>query len=990
MIKHKFVLILLIAWAFTVAHVSAQSQRGYAVIQNSNKKALPQVSVIVAGAQPTTTDADGRFSLSLPNHQKGQRLMVQDISYHDYVVVNKHQVDQWVYAPSVEYRIDMCPTAEYQQRVEQFHRIGRTNNEKSFERKLAELKKQKEQGVLKAEQYAKLRKEATEELKRTSKLIDAYAPMLAAINSDYLQPIERQAQALAEQGKVDEAVRLYEDLKLQDKFHRGIDMKKQWDDDIEALIPSLERFSQTLVLQGGAENFHRAGAILKDIADSNPKHALRNAEYAEFAYLQGKSTEAEVYYNRVLSQPDIDRFKRVEWKLKIADIYYERGDLNKSADVYEYTIKLIQDLPSDYLATGQLLIMADINFSTVLLEMANLFEADGQAKDAKQMYKEACFFLEQAKGLLEVLKDDLPDYSKTYFTCCTNLLIVYRHLGYTKQERQIMLVLDGLKESADKGKSQSQIAVSKAESAFMKGDVDESVRQARFSYEQLEPLFRSNPERYRRDMLQTLALLGACLNKARQYAEAIPFFEKAEKIYKTDKTEDNQIRDADVLDNVYQNYFNALCQQKRCDEVCAKFEDYVSLVGVGNNLLMDVPSLYPILMSFFSAQNYSILVYDELILDVLKNSGETRQLYKHTVNCYFYLAAMYRLSGDFSRADALDAEAVRVSLKFGYKAISVYDKINHLAVKCQLRKPEEVLSQIQEIETAMKKYTGGNDISNQYHMYTCALVAQVMQKKYVEAEKTYRKLESLNPGDDSEQEKCIAALAMVAAYMEQGLNADAAIDKCTAAVEKLGENMPAFAYEGLIDFAHVTAYYAKKNGDLDSALQLYEQALDSEMKWIDICPERATYIAAYTIQKKAEALFAKGNREKALNCHEVACKLFFDNHSNQKLDNYASRYFWCTVMLLPDELHRFEREMRLADNAYSGYCIKAFYEAVTLADRDDPSLVDFISLFKKRTFGEEKKDAVPGFKQICRYYLNGTDRENLKLNIRKILLLLGE
>ena len=491
-------------------------------------------------------------------------------------------------------------------------------------------------------------------------------------------------------------------------------------------------------------------------------------------------------------------------------------------------------------------------------------------------------------------------------------------------------------------------------------------------------------------MLQTLALLGVCLNKAGQYAEAIPFFEKAEKIYKTDKTEDNQTRDADVLDNVYQNYFNALCQQKRYDEVCAKFEDYVSLVGVGNNLLMDVPSLYSILISFFKAQNYSILVYDELILDVLKDSGETKQLYKHTAICYSYLAAMYRLSGDFSRADALDAEAVRVSLKFGYKAISVYDKINHLAVKCQLRKPEEVLSQIPEIEAAMKKYTGGNDISNQYYMYVCALVAQVMQKKYVEAEKTYRKLESFTPSDDFEQEKCVAALAMVAAYMEQGLNADAAIDKCTAAVEKLGENMPAFAYEGLIDFAHVTAYYAKKNGDLDSALQLYEQALDSETKWIDICPERATYIAAYTIQKKAEALFAKGDREKALDCHEVACELFFDNHSNQKLDNYASRYFWCTAMLLPDELHRFEREMRLADNAYSGYCIKAFYEAVTLASRDDPSLVDFISLFKNRTFGEEKKDAVPGFKQICRYYFNGTDREDLKLNIRKILLLLGE
>lgn len=92
----------LLSVCFTVMSVftiEAQNQQGVVVIQNSGKKSLPQVAVVISDAQPTTSDMEGKFNVQLPNHVKGQRLIIQSISYKDWVVVNQHMVNQWVYAP---------------------------------------------------------------------------------------------------------------------------------------------------------------------------------------------------------------------------------------------------------------------------------------------------------------------------------------------------------------------------------------------------------------------------------------------------------------------------------------------------------------------------------------------------------------------------------------------------------------------------------------------------------------------------------------------------------------------------------------------------------------------------------------------------------------------------------------------------------------------------------------------------------------------------
>ena len=103
----KKLLLTVALCAATFWVIRAQSQRGTVMIQNSGKKALPQVNIVIEGATPTTSDARGCFEVQLPNHIEGQRLLIQQIAYRDWVVVNQHMVNQWVYAPTKNYRVDM-------------------------------------------------------------------------------------------------------------------------------------------------------------------------------------------------------------------------------------------------------------------------------------------------------------------------------------------------------------------------------------------------------------------------------------------------------------------------------------------------------------------------------------------------------------------------------------------------------------------------------------------------------------------------------------------------------------------------------------------------------------------------------------------------------------------------------------------------------------------------------------------------------------------
>lgn len=328
----------------TFSVICAQSQRGTVVIQNSGKKALPQVNIVIEGATPTTSDARGCFEVQLPNHIEGQRLLIQQIAYRDWVVVNQHMVNQWVYAPTKNYRVDMCAKEEYTARVEQFYQMGKTNAKAKYTSAMAQLKQLKEEGKVNSDHYMQRRKEIQAALNNAQEMLDYYVPLLVAINTDYLEPIEKQAQQLVTQGKLDEAIGLYEGLQLEKKLAHDLGLKKQWDEDIEDMIPTLERFAQTLVLQGGEESYQRAGKLFKMIADSSPMHMNRNADYANFAYHQRNFTDAEIYYKKAVEHSKTP-YDLADWYTKLGLIYDDVNRLDESFDYFNKAIQVLDKLP---------------------------------------------------------------------------------------------------------------------------------------------------------------------------------------------------------------------------------------------------------------------------------------------------------------------------------------------------------------------------------------------------------------------------------------------------------------------------------------------------------------------------------------------------------------------------------------------------------------------------------------------------------------------
>lgn len=109
----------------------------------------------------------------------------------------------------------MCAKEEYTARVEQFYQIGKTNAKAKYTSAMAQLKQLKEEGKMNSDRYMQRRKEIQAALNTAQEMLDCYVPLLVAINTDYLEPIEKQAQQLVTQGKLDEAIGLYEGLQLE-------------------------------------------------------------------------------------------------------------------------------------------------------------------------------------------------------------------------------------------------------------------------------------------------------------------------------------------------------------------------------------------------------------------------------------------------------------------------------------------------------------------------------------------------------------------------------------------------------------------------------------------------------------------------------------------------------------------------------------------------------------------------------------------------------
>lgn len=281
--KLSFSPLLICLISFFPLFLNAQTiQKGRVILQNSGHKTLPGVQVMALGAQPADTDIDGSFRLSFDKAQPGALTPISMVYKKGYELVNGHETSRWILSDSKEMVIVMCPAGELLEAKEKYYQIGTSIYIKRYEAALEEIGQQRESNRISEKEYADHLEKAYNELNNSQKLLTEYADMFARINKDDLSELENKAFVLLENGKLDEAIALYENEKLLDKIQQQIQLEKTATADIHEMIPSLKRYADLCVFAGGTVHLAKASDVYKTIALSDLSNYDNLFEYGIF------------------------------------------------------------------------------------------------------------------------------------------------------------------------------------------------------------------------------------------------------------------------------------------------------------------------------------------------------------------------------------------------------------------------------------------------------------------------------------------------------------------------------------------------------------------------------------------------------------------------------------------------------------------------------------------------------------------------------------
>ena len=193
-------------------------QKGLVLLQNSGRKPLSQVTILVSGAVPATSDSEGGFSLHFATRKEGDAVRTIDVSKTGYELVNAKDVELWNISQTATFLVVMCPKGSLEESRRKYYKLGEDRYQRLYRQKLKELDRAiAEQKLQEADYQARL-EEANRQLQQAMQRLDEFCDKFARINRDMLSELDKQAMALLDKGDIDAAIKVYEDAHLLETF----------------------------------------------------------------------------------------------------------------------------------------------------------------------------------------------------------------------------------------------------------------------------------------------------------------------------------------------------------------------------------------------------------------------------------------------------------------------------------------------------------------------------------------------------------------------------------------------------------------------------------------------------------------------------------------------------------------------------------------------------------------------------------------------------
>ncbi|MDR2651705.1 MAG: hypothetical protein LBC68_05265 [Prevotellaceae bacterium] len=581
---------------FCLISYSQSTQKGKVLLQNSGRKTLPGVQIIAFGAQPADTDNDGVFALNFSKAAFGDLTPLKDAYKKGYELVNRTELDKWILSSEKDMIVVMCPAGYIRQAREKYYDIGNSVYIKRYEQTLQEIESQKENNKLNEQEYAGKLEIAYNELNNALGHLRDYSEIFARINKDDLSELENRAFQLLENGKLDEAIRLYENEKLLDKLSQQIKIKETAMQEMNDMIASLRRYADICMFAGGKENLDKAAQIYESLATANPGDYQSQFDYGKFLRNTIKYDEAIVWLQKALKCTD-NKILIAQTQRETGEVYNLNRDyvnainiLEKSAEIFKTEAK---SSPQYYIDAAQSICnITDAYFyqekysdAISLLNTAQKYLDKG--KDNSGFYLEVdahithnlaghtfwrylknfkadttdlnYYFEESIRKVQSLMQIDSAKYSIFYISSIHNF-VSYNVLtnNFPIMKKYNILEIDICRDLYNKNPYQGAVQLSDAYSSLASvykksEEYEKAKKEELFAYELRKELAKNNPNAFLQKLCNSINELGNLTGeKLHNYDEGRNYLQESirlgEQLYETDKS-------ANFL-TLFSNYFD--------------------------------------------------------------------------------------------------------------------------------------------------------------------------------------------------------------------------------------------------------------------------------------------------------------------------------------------------------------------------------------------------------------------------------------------------
>ena len=523
---------LMMACLMTSMLCHAQSvQRGMCMQYNgkASKTSLGGVEIVAANAGSTVSGAQGDFSLTFKTLKAGNKVSVMRVAKSGYVLFNKEAVDQWYISRSDKpFTIVMCKEEKYREIRNNYERISSESyarQQKSEEQKLLALRKQNK---LTEEKYKEKLLKLQNDYETQLENLDAYIDRFARIDLSELTKKENAAIALWQKGKVEEAVKAYDNMNLEEQLDKEIKtigsltadkekLERVAEENRQAALQTYEticRKNDMLYLAGGTENMRKIKESKRNVAFADTTFVKAMLDYVRFLNDQRDYTEMVALLD--IAENNTDDF----WLL--IDIYSFKATAGTILDdqkmAFEYSIKTMDAVFNNKdIDSVQMAMLSNI-YLVVTASVPLQFEHYQVAEE---------LLLIAEKNTVE-LHQFIPEVFDLTVPCLTYEMLCYVYLHQGKLDKMagyISKYEDAIKlqyeeNTPDYVNEMSTLMALKGSALIVRGMIEEGLVQVNKAIEILKPLAEKNTLKYHEriaDYYQTLAM-GYVHNRQYQLA----------------------------------------------------------------------------------------------------------------------------------------------------------------------------------------------------------------------------------------------------------------------------------------------------------------------------------------------------------------------------------------------------------------------------------------------------------------------------------------